>query len=144
MRQFRICVFLLAVVAFAAAKQETLDQLKQRAESARPEDKVKLYLKIAQEQVHTADMLYDQGRIKEAQAAVDDVVIYCQKARDAATISRKHLKHAEIGVRKIEEKLNDIKRSLAYEDQAPVANAIQKLEEIRAALLDAMFGKEKK
>src|SRR5574337_1588514 len=110
MRRILICVFFFGVAAsFAAAKQaESLEQLKQRAETARPEDKVKLYLEVAQQQVRNADSLYDQGKAGEAQAAVDDAVNYSGKARDAAKVTRKHLKKAEIGVRKLEEKLNDI------------------------------------
>jgi hypothetical protein len=42
------------------------------------------------------------------------------------------------------EKLRDIKRTLAFEDQAPVEQAIHRLEDIRTTLLKEMFAKEDK
>ncbi len=42
------------------------------------------------------------------------------------------------------EKLRDIKRTLAFEDQPPVEQAIRRLEDVRTALLKEMFAKEKK
>jgi len=42
------------------------------------------------------------------------------------------------------EKLRDIKRNLAYEDQLPVKEAIDRLEAVRTTLLDEMFAKDNK
>jgi hypothetical protein len=42
------------------------------------------------------------------------------------------------------EKLRDIKRTLAFEDQPPVEQAIRRLEDIRTTLLKEMFAKENK
>ena len=67
----------------------------------------------------------------EARAAVDDIVTYSEKARDAAMQTRKRLKNVEIDVRKMAEKLRDIKRTLAFDDQAPVEQAIRRLEDVR-------------
>jgi hypothetical protein len=54
------------------------------------------------------------------------------------------LKNVEIAIRKMSEKLNDIKRTLAFEDQPAVADAVRRLEDIRTSLLSEMFKKEKK
>ena len=81
---------------------------------------------------------------RQAAAAVDDVVAYSEKARDNATQTKKHLKNVEIDVRKMAEKLRDIKRTLAFEDQLPVERAIRRLEDVRTALLQEMFAKDKK
>ena len=78
----------------------------------------------------------------QARAAVDDIVTYSEKARDSATQTKKHLKNVEIDVRKIADKLRDIKRTLAFEDQPPVEQAIDRLEDIRTTLLKEMFAKE--
>jgi hypothetical protein len=40
------------------------------------------------------------------------------------------------------DKLRDIKRTLAFEDQPPVQQAIDRLEDIRTTLLKEMFAKE--
>ena len=42
------------------------------------------------------------------------------------------------------EKLRDIKRTLAFEDQPPVEQAIRRLEDVRTTLLKEMFAKENK
>jgi hypothetical protein len=41
------------------------------------------------------------------------------------------------------EKFRDIKRSVAFEDQAPIQQTIDELEKMRTDLLSAMFGKKK-
>ena len=69
---------------------------------------------------------------------------YSDKAGEAANASGKHIKHTEISFRKMAAKLRDIKRALAFEDQAPVENAANHLEELRTNLLTRMFGKEEK
>jgi len=147
MRQGRvISVFLisLALVVCAAAKEETVESLKAHFEQARPEDRPTLAIQIAEHQLRNADKLYIDGKAEEGRAAVAEVVAYCGKARDAATESKKHIKNVEIDVRKIADRLRDIKRTLAFEDQPPVDQAIRSLEDIRTQLLDEMFGKGNK
>ncbi len=141
-------VSLLALVLGSAilgtAKEETLAELKARVETAHPEDRPPLCIEIAHRQLRNADKLYNVGNVEQARAAVEDVVTYSEKARDSATQSRKHLKNVEIAVRKMAEKLRDIRRTLNLEDQPPVDAAVKRLEDIRTSLLDAMFRKEKK
>lgn len=146
MRVLAISVFLISfsLVVCAAANEETVDELKSRFANARPEDKPVLAIQIAQHQLRIADKLYLDGKVEEAREAVGEVVSYSEKARDAATESRKHLKNVEIDVRKIADRLRDLKRTLAFEDQAPVEQAIRRLEDIRTELLKQMFAKDNK
>lgn len=147
MRRFAFTVLLLALASAGgafAAKDETADELKLRFESARPEDRPELAIHIAQQQLRNADKFYSEGSVERALAAVDDIVTYSGKARDAATQTRKRLKNVEIDVRKIADKLRDIKRTLAFDDQPPVEQAIRSLEDIRTTLLKEMFAKETK
>ena len=139
-----ISLIVLALVVCAAAKDETVDELKSRLESARPEDRPELCIRIARQQLRNADRLYTDSKTEEARAAVADIITYSEKARDAATETQKHLKNVEIDVRKIADKLRDIKRTLAFEDQAPVDQAVRRLEDIRTELLKEMFAKDKK
>ncbi len=144
MRALAISVLLMgfSLVVCTAAKEETVDELKSRFTHARPEDKPSLAIQIARHQLRNADKLYLDGKAGEAREAVSEVVSYCEKARDAATESRKHLKNVEIDVRKIADRLRDLKRTLAFEDQAPVEQAIGRLEDIRTDLLKEMFAKD--
>lgn len=146
MLRLTISIFLITVtvIVCAAAKDQTVDELKARVANARPEDRPGLCVEIAHRQLRNADKLYNDGQIEQARAAVDDIVTYSEKARDSASQTKKHLKNVEIAVRKMSEKLRDIKRTLAFEDQPPVDQAIKRLEDIRTALLTEMFSKEKK
>jgi ketosteroid isomerase-like protein len=144
-RSLVVNFFLLALVAVSfGAKDESLEQLKAHFETARPEDRADLGIRIGQLQLRNADKLYVDGNVEQAVADVNEVVSYSEKARDAATETNKHLKNVEIDVRKMAEKLRDIKRTLAFEDQPPVEQAIRRLEEVRTSLLKAMFAKENK
>ena len=145
MRQLTSTLLLITLgLALCAAKDETLDALKSRVASARPEDRPALCVQIAHQQLRNADKLYNDGKIEQARAAVDDIVTFLDQARDAATQTKKHQKNVEIEARKISEKLRDIKRTLAFDDQPPVDQAIKHLEDIRTALLKEMFAKDKK
>lgn len=145
MRRLAIWMLLFAFAsAPSAAKDETVDELKSRLQNALPQDRPTLCVQIAQRQLRTADKLYENGNAEQARAALDEVATYSEKARDSATESRKHLKRVEIEVRKMAERLRDLKRTLNFEDQPPVEHAIQRLEEVRTSLLKEMFKKEKK
>ena len=144
--RFRItmtAVFLATSFLAFASKPETLQQLIARAESAKPEDRPALYVEIAERQLQTADELYTAGKVDDARAAVQDVVAYSEKAHDTAIQSGKKLKSTEIIFRKMAAKLRDIKRSLNFDDQAPVQAGADRLENLRTDLLTHMFGKGK-
>ncbi len=69
---------------------------------------------------------------------------YAEKAGDAAERSGKRLKDTEIAVRKMAEKFRDVKHNLPFDDQAPVQDAVDRLEKMRTELLAEMFGKKDK
>jgi hypothetical protein len=144
LRNAIILAVLLSITAAFAGKPTDVEQLKGRVPSARVEELPSLCTQIARKQADSADNLYKEGRIDEARAAVGDVVNYSDKARDAAIRSGKKVKDTEIAVRKMAEKLRNIKRTLAFEDQAPVQSAIDRLEQMRTDLFERMFGKKQK
>jgi len=142
--QTTIVAVLLAASSLALAyKTETLQELIARAESAKIEDRPALCLEISERQLKSADELYTAGKADEGRAAVQDVVTYSEKAHDAAIQSGKKVKNLEIAFRKMAAKLRDLKRSLNFDDQAPVQAAADRLENLRTDLLSHMFGKGK-
>ena len=144
-RSVIIFAVLLSITAATFAWNATdVEQLKSRVPSARVEELPSLCTQIAKKQADSADNFYKEGKVDEARAAVGDVVNYSDKARDAAIRSGKKVKDTEIAVRKMAEKLRNIKRTLAFEDQAPVQGAIDRLEQMRTDLFETMFGKKKK
>jgi hypothetical protein len=144
----KLAFFLTLVLAFSMAamarKEDSLEQLKARLESAPPDQRISLSLEIAQRQLNAADKLYTDGKPEEARVAVSDVVNYSEKAGAAANETGKKLKQAEISVRKMAHKLRDIKRSVNFEDQQPLEDAADRLEHVRSDLLTRMFGPSKK
>jgi hypothetical protein len=141
-RELILTILLAASIAAHARKEESLEQLIARAESARVEDRPTLYVEIAHRQLEAADQLFAAGKVGAADTAINDVVTYSEKARDAAISSGKKLKYTEISVRKMAARLRDIKRNLVFEDQEPVQAAIDHLEQVRTELLAHMFGKK--
>jgi hypothetical protein len=146
MRRFAFLIlFVVALVLPSSqAKDETVDELKARFQNAHLEDRPQLGIRIAFLQLHNADILYRDGKVEEATVAVGEIVSYSEKASDAAAQTKKRLKNVEIDLRKIAEKLRDIKRTLAFEDQPAVEQAVRRLEDLRTALLKEMFGDDKK
>ena len=145
MRRVGLHILLLAVCCTCGiAKDETVAELKARFESAHLEDRADLGIRIAFAELRSADKLYQEGNIEQAQVSVGEIVSYSEKAGDAATQTKRRLKNVEIDVRKMADKLRDIKRTVAFEDQPPIDQAVHRLEDLRTALLKEMFAREKK
>ena len=140
--------FVLATLAVAAlpacaASDETLDQLISRAESARPDERPALYLEIARQKADIADQYYRAGNAEAGAATLPQIVSFSKKATDASIETGKRLKNTEIALRKMVAKFGDVKRTVAFEDQAPIQQTMDELEKMRTDLLSAMFGKKK-
>jgi len=154
--RIRVPIFVLLLVAAVAAcvslvlakpvftgKNETTEQLIARVEMVRPEDRLALYVEIARRKADAADKSYDEGNAEAGKAALQDVLIYSQKATDSSIATGKKQKDTEIILRKMAMKFRDVKRTVAFEDQAPIQQAMDGLEKMRTGLLAAMFGKKK-
>jgi len=136
-------VVILAASFCAFAKETSLEDMIARAETAPPGDRPALYVEIAEHELKSADEAYTAGKADQGQAAVKNVVTYSEKAHDAALQSGKRLKGTEIALRKMAAKLQDIKRTLSFEDQPPLQSAAERLENLRTDLLGKTFGKNK-
>src|SRR5271157_82352 len=116
---YRMCRAALPVVLLALATtlpaqsvEQSVEQLKERLSSAEVKDKPHLCVQIAQRQLEAVDKLYASSETEKAQEALKEVVAYSELARDYAVQSHKHEKQAEIAVRGMVRKLNDIMRTL--------------------------------
>jgi len=145
---FRLCraVTLAAVVTALGAGalpsgEPTVEELKARLASTSIGDRPHLCVQIAQQQLNAADKLYASDEIEKAQAPLTDVAAYAELARDYSIQSHKHEKQTEIAVRGMIRKLTQILHSLGHGDQAPVNDAVSRLQHVRDDLLAAMFPK---
>ena len=121
--------------------EPTVDELKARIASASPGDKVHLCVQVAEKRLDEADKLYAASDIQKGQEALADVVSFSEQARDYSLQSRKHQKQTEIAMRNMTRKLNNILHTLGHDDQAPVQDAITRIERVRDDLLSSMFPK---
>lgn len=133
--------FLLAHAAWSD-RTESVEQMKARVESARPEDRILLCADIASRQLVAARAAYTEGNGDAGKDLVLDVVLYSEKAAESATSVHKKEKQLEIRLREMAKRLEDLRRSLAFEDQPPVKAAADRMESLRTKLLKDMFKKD--
>ncbi len=137
-----LVVVLAGVTAHAATNNDpSVEQLKAKLSSTSVGDRPHLCVQIAQKQLAEADKQYAAADFEKGQAALTDVVAYSELARDYAIQSHKYQKQAEIAVRTMARKLTELMHSLGHDDQAPVRDAVNRLQRVRDDLLMAMFPK---
>jgi hypothetical protein len=134
-----ILVLVASAASFAGDKNDTLEQLKAKAESAEGKHQVELLIEIAERQSKAADELFSAGNLEQGHAAIDDVANYGVRAAKQATNSGKRMKQTEIALRKIADRLDTISKAVEVDERPPVKEAIRKLEAARNDLLFRMF-----
>lgn len=132
---------LLALCGMMFAAEHSLQQLKEQVAKARPEDKPKLYVEIAEIELKDVEALYNSGDVEKGQASLADLTADSEQAAQTAKTTRKHMKQTEIALRKIGSQLEALSRSVAFDDRAPIKEAADHIEQARTALLEAMFSK---
>ena len=137
------CLALL-VAGTAAKEPETLEQLKARADATRGEHRPQLCIEVAQREIEVADRLFVAGDAEKAHAMIHEAVSYAGKARDSALEQPAKIKSTEIALRKIEQRLHNIRRTLALEDQPEVQSAADRIASMRRQLLDQLFAPKHK
>jgi len=138
-----MAVLLVACCVSAKSAEEPLDTLKARAESARLQDQPHLFATIARREVNEVDHYYTEGDIAKATKAVDELVRYAGRAAETAQKSGKHLKDTEILLRETARRLDDVRKTLNFDDRPQVEAAVKQVEKFRQQLLDHMFGLSK-
>lgn len=134
-------VLLIFSAIFASAKEpQTVDQLKARLQSADAKKQVELYMDLATLQVNEADKAYNSDAEK-AKQLMEEGTQAAEKAGQGAVDTGKHMKRTEIELRKLEKRMEDIRRSWAVEDREPIEPEIKRVEAVRSKLLDRMFRK---
>jgi hypothetical protein len=136
-----IAVLAAITVEALPSNDLTVDQLKAKLSSTSAGDRPHLCVQIAQKQLVEADKEYAASDFEKGQAALTDVVSYSELARDYAIQSHKYQKQSEIAVRAMARKLTELMHSLGHDDQAPVQEALSRLQRVRDDLLMAMFPK---
>ena len=134
-----VCLLIAAVFSFGR-KEDTLEQLIARAEAARPDQQSDLFVEVAERELKLANDAYKASQWEQFRGALQGIVKYSDSAHSTAMQSNKHLKHTEIKIRGISNKLRDLKLNVDIDDQPGVQAAIDRLEGFRTELLHSMFG----
>jgi hypothetical protein len=117
------------------------EAMKSRLASTSIGDRPHLCVQIAERQMAETSKFYASAEDEKAQPALTDVVAYSELARDYAIQSHKYQKQTEIAVRGMTRKLTEILHTLAHDDQAPIEEAVKRLQRVRDDLLSTMFKK---
>jgi len=145
MKKFTALLLLVvgAVSAMATDNNSNaeVEKLKTQAATEDANGQVKSFTKVAEIQLKQLSDAYDEGNESKAKAALHDVLEYGIKAAHTAQQSRKRMKQTEIALRKISNRLDDIGKSVSFEERQPITDAVNKLETARSDLLHAMFRK---
>ena len=141
--QVALLLALSVAVTFAQSSPDRAAQLKAKAATANPSEQEKLFLEIARAEFSEAKNAYAAGNAQQAQLALSDLEDYARRASQLALEHRKRIKNTEIELRKISDRLKNLKPTLNVEDRAPVQQAIDTVEKLRTDLMSRMFSKTK-
>ncbi len=117
----------------------TVKQLKERASATAERDRAKVLADLVREEVELANDQFTAGNVDQAQATVADIRKNVSDCRARAIDGGKDLKRIEILLREAARRLEDVRRSLAFEDQGPLKEAVVEIQDARADILDRMF-----
>jgi hypothetical protein len=136
-----LMLWLVVCAALVGRDEPTVDELKERVANASAADRTALCIRLCERQLENADKLYVAGDSEKGMAALADVSVYAEMARDSAIQTRKHEKQIEISVRKMIRKLHDLKHTVSREEQEEIQKTVDRLERVRDDLLGDMFPK---
>jgi hypothetical protein len=114
-----------------------------QAEEARGGTRARRFADLASAQVEVANRYFGDGEVARGHRAVERAVEAAEKAGEAAVESRRRMKQTEISLRQTARRLDDIRRTLAFEDRPAVESAVESIEDTRRVILDAMFAPRK-
>jgi hypothetical protein len=132
--------FLFMVSLLSLGRDEPLGQLIAKADAASGTPQVDLSIEVANRELKLTLDAYKANNPAQGRSSLEQIVKYSDKAHSAAIHSGKKIKHAEIRIRRISERLRDLKLNVDPDDQPVVQAAIDKLESFRTELLKSMFG----
>ncbi len=143
-RYFKLALLFLLVSSCAQAQAPSrLEELKHRAEHEKEQKRGPAYVDIARELVENANNAYGDGNQNKAEEAIKESLTYAYQAVASAKERGKKIKETEINLRKLSNRVEEIRHSVALDDQPPLEAAHRKLEQLRTELLDRMFSKDR-
>jgi ribosome recycling factor len=139
LRSLLICLLLISACTAKEKEDATVD-LQRRADNAKGIDCVRLSMQVARQSLEAADRSFVAGEAKAAHENVDVTVRYVKRSVDCSLQLRKGEKDAEIELRELIRRANDVQKTLDTDDRPHLAQSVAELEKERDRLLGGMFG----
>ena len=143
MRALCISLLCLSVLGFPADQpktpQQRVDERQAGLNKLKEQDRAEQYAKLALDLADLAEEQYNAGNLDAGNKTITQLVEAAKNAHTAAAMKKKKIKEAEINLRRTENKLEAVMRSLSQADQDPVKKALADVEKARADTLEAMF-----
>ncbi|HUO60107.1 MAG TPA: hypothetical protein VMU24_05520 [Candidatus Acidoferrales bacterium] len=130
----------VALIASCAAQEDPLRRLQQIADSSNGGDCARYSIALALRLVEVGDRQYADGKVGEAEQIIRQTGHYAERGARCSLESHKHEKDTEINLRKLSKRLNEVERTLAFEDRPLVHEQAENIDRLREKLLTAMFG----
>ncbi len=138
----------LALLSVPAEAADNLDRLKDRlARQEDPADRAKTTVKIGALLLDQTARAFAELRYEAGKAALEEYLGYVHRAyQDLEASGRnarkkpKGFKDLEIHLRKAALRLDDVARSVPYDERAPIEAAREEIENIWDNLIRALFG----
>jgi hypothetical protein len=140
-KRLLLLLIVFATCATMFAKNESLEQLKARVASASAQDQPKIYVRIAELELDNLNAAFNGGDAQKGQTALQDLTSACLSAAQTSVTTRKHMKQTEIALRKVSDRLDQIRKGVEFESRPPFEAANSRIEQARTELLNAMFKK---
>ena len=140
----RWLILVVFVLTLSAAAQQTTEQLRAKLDHSTGGDAAKLAVEIASRDVEQASAEFTAGNNDRGHALIAEAAQLVERAGAAAMESNKKVKDTEIAVRKLERHLEDINRTVSFEDQDQIEESMKIIGRVRNQLLDRMFGLDEK
>ena len=121
-----------------------IEELKAKAEHKGEADRGRIYADIARELVELANTQFNGGDSAKGQASIKEAVNYAEKSAASADEKGHGIKNAEITLRLTARRIEEVRRMVEVDDQPPLKEAVERLEQLRKLLLQRMFGEDKK
>lgn len=119
--------------------QLELEKSRARADHASERDRCYANVEVVRDLVEVANEQFLAGYADQGQKSVKEAGEYSERAKEASLHSDHKLKQAEITLRKAQRRLDDLKKTLAFEDRGPVDVVVKQIEDDRQEMLKQLF-----
>ena len=134
--------FMLSLYPCSAQDTVEVAKIQEQLANAHGGKEADLRSRMAKALVLQARDEYKQDRVEQAEQSLERARSECDRAVTVAIASRSKETRVEIRLRQTSRQLNEISRSVPFDNRAYIEQVRHSVEELRTRLLDHMFRKK--